>query len=100
MTLGILASFTDAWHIAPAGAASKVLAGEPAVRDLIESFAVAWNRGDVEALAVLFSPDGEFVSPYGSVTSGRAEIKKLLTGEFVDKFQRTTLRRAPTRSTL
>jgi len=54
MTLGILASFTDAWHIAPAGAASKVLAGEPAVRDLIESFAVAWNRGDVEALAVLF----------------------------------------------
>jgi hypothetical protein len=27
MTLGILASFTDAWHITPAAAASKVLAG-------------------------------------------------------------------------
>lgn len=57
----------------------------------MERFHGAWNGADAAAVAALFSPDGEFVSPSGAVTSTPAEIGKLLTGEFQEKFHGTTL---------
>lgn len=66
-------------------------AEQKAILDIIERFHAAWNSGDAAAVAARFSPDGEFVSPSGAVTSTPAEIRKLLTGEFQEKFHGTTL---------
>lgn len=91
MMLAALAPFTSDYQTAPAGQRDEGSAKEKAVLDMIVRFDAAWNRGDAEAVAALFSSDGEFVSPSGAITSTRPEIKKLLTGEFQQTFQGTTL---------
>jgi uncharacterized protein (TIGR02246 family) len=64
---------------------------EKAVLEIVQRFDTAWNRADAEAVAALFAPDGEFVSPSGAITSARAEIQNLLAGEFQERLQGTTL---------
>jgi uncharacterized protein (TIGR02246 family) len=51
---------------------------ESAVRDLVDSFAVAWNRHDGPALAALFTEDGDFVNVIGRWAQGRAAIAAVL----------------------
>lgn len=89
--LATLASFTGDFRSVRAGQPQDNAAEQKAILDIVERFHAEWNRGDAAAVAALFSPDGEFVSPSGAVTSTRPEIRKLLTREFQQKFQGTTL---------
>ena len=91
MTLVTLAFVTGDCQIARAGQPGEDSVKEKTVLDRIGRFDAAWNRGDAEAVTALFSSDGEFVSPSGAVTSTQPEIKKLLTDEFQETFQGTTL---------
>ena len=59
-------------------------AGEPsadpadvkALHELHQAFLAAFNKGDAEAVAALYAPDGDSVRPAGQMTKGRAEIEK------------------------
>jgi len=46
------------------------------VTRVVNSFAEAWNRHDMQALARLFAPDAEFVNVVGMWWKGNAEIRK------------------------
>ena len=87
-----LTSFTGDFRSVRAGQPQENSAEEQKVMLYdIERFHAAWNSGDAAAVAALFSPDEEFVSPSGAVTRTRPEIRKLLTEEFQEKFHGTTL---------
>jgi uncharacterized protein (TIGR02246 family) len=90
-TLITLTAFAPGLHFVRAGQPQEVVADQKAVLEVVQRFDTAWNRADAEAVAALFAPDGEFVSPSGAITSARAEIKNLLAGEFQDRLQGTTL---------
>jgi uncharacterized protein (TIGR02246 family) len=45
------------------------------VRSVVEAFADAWNRHDMEALAGLFTQDAQFVNVVGLWWRGRDEIR-------------------------
>ena len=47
---------------------------EQAVRDLPHRLAQAWDSGDADAYAAIFSPDADYVLFDGSRSHGRAEI--------------------------
>lgn len=86
-----LAFFTGDFQSTRAGQSQDVATEEKTVLHLTQTFHTAWNRGDAVEVAALFSPDGEFVSPSGAITSSRPEIRKLLAQEFQEKFHGTTL---------
>jgi uncharacterized protein (TIGR02246 family) len=52
-------------------------ADEAALRDLMQRYVNAWNRGDTRAMAELFGEEAEFVSSLGIRGSGRRGIEKL-----------------------
>lgn len=43
---------------------------------------MAWTRCDAKALALLWTEDGDFQSPYDSVAKGRREIEKFYRDAF------------------
>jgi len=71
-----------------AALAFAVAATPPAAsaEDAIERLGAAWReafeKGDAEALALLFAEDAEYVSADGEVHQGREAIRKLATGFF------------------
>jgi uncharacterized protein (TIGR02246 family) len=46
------------------------------VTGVVNAFAAAWNRHDMEAFAQLFAADAEFVNVVGLWWKGRAEIRR------------------------
>jgi len=46
------------------------------VTGVVNAFAAAWNRHDMEAFAQLFAADAEFVNVVGLWWKGRAEIRQ------------------------
>ena len=86
-----LVSFAEDLQWLRAGQPQEVITEEKAVLEVVQRFDSAWNRADAEAVAALFSPDGEFVSPSGAITSARGEIRNLLAGGFQERLQGTTL---------
>lgn len=42
---------------------------------LADAFVQAWDAGDAKALAALFAPDADIVTPDGTVVSGPAKIE-------------------------
>ena len=52
-----------------------------ALQKLVKSFEAAWNNADVESIALLFSPDGQLVTPNGSTAKTRPQIKQLIAKE-------------------
>lgn len=42
---------------------------------MVEGFATAWNRHDMDAFGKLFAPDAEFVNVGGAFWKGRQEIQ-------------------------
>ena len=46
-----------------------------AVRKVVEGFATAWKRHDMDAFGKLFAPDAEFVNVGGAFWKGRQEIQ-------------------------
>jgi uncharacterized protein (TIGR02246 family) len=51
-------------------------ADERACWRIVSAQAEAWNRGDAQALAADFSPDGELIASDGRVVAGRDEVAK------------------------
>jgi uncharacterized protein (TIGR02246 family) len=51
---------------------------EAAIRELEAAYDAAWNAADVEALIAPFTADATIVDPFGGVSTGRAEIERLL----------------------
>jgi uncharacterized protein (TIGR02246 family) len=51
---------------------------EAAIRALEAAYDAAWNAADLEALTASFTPDATVVDPFGGVSSGRAEIGRLV----------------------
>jgi len=49
---------------------------ERAIRALIESHAVAWNKGDIKAAAAVYSDNATIVTSSGQVYTGRAGVEK------------------------
>lgn len=47
-----------------------------AITGVVDAFADAWNRHDMEALAGLFATDAEFVNVVGLWWKGREEIRR------------------------
>lgn len=45
------------------------------VRTVVEGFATAWNRHDMDAFGKLFAPDAEFVNVAGYMMKGRQDIQ-------------------------
>jgi len=86
-----LAAFAAGLRFVRAGQPQEAMADNKAVLEVVQRFDTAWNRADAEAVAALFAPDGEFVSPSGAITSARAEIQSVLAGEFQDRLQGTIL---------
>ena len=67
-----------------------------ALQEVLNRFVVAWNRDDAEAMSMLFSPDGEFMSPAGSIARTRPEIRRLIVRERQEMFKGMTLKGTPT----
>jgi uncharacterized protein (TIGR02246 family) len=58
----------------------------------VKSFEAAWNKADVESIALLFSPDGQLVTPNGSTAKTRPQIKELIAKERESRFREATIR--------
>jgi hypothetical protein len=68
-----LAAFAAGLQFVRGGQPQGAMTDQEAVLEVVQTFDTAWNRADAEAVAALFAPDGEFVSPSGAITSARAE---------------------------
>jgi uncharacterized protein (TIGR02246 family) len=51
-------------------------ADEKALRELHRAYLAAFNKGDAEAVAALYTPDADFLGVTGDLSKGRAEIEK------------------------
>ncbi len=60
---------------------------EARVRNLIPAFTDAWSRGDGQALASLFAPDGDLMIPTGNIFSGREAISGFYTSVFANGYR-------------
>ncbi len=56
-----------------------------------ENFAAAWNKHDVDAMASLWTKDGDHMEPDGRTVFGQAEVKRLLTFEHASVFKNSQL---------
>jgi uncharacterized protein (TIGR02246 family) len=65
----------------------KQSAPETTVKNLV----LAWNRGDSEAVARMFLPEGVLILPNGSVIRSRSAIRKRLMEERKDRLKESTL---------
>ena len=57
-------------------ATSGVSEDEEAIRQLMQRFATAWNRGDAKAIAELWEVEGVYTLTSGGVVSGRDTLEK------------------------
>ena len=90
------ANLADLIEEAEAAAASRAqgekLPRQQAPESIVETLMLAWNRGDTEAVARLFLPDGILVTPTGSVIRSRNEIRKRILDERQGRLKESTLR--------
>lgn len=69
---------------------------ENAIRENIDSYVEAYNRGDAKAVTALWSDSGEWVGPSGERHEGKAEIEQGLRALFADAPGTTIEIRDPT----
>ena len=65
--------------------ANAVFEGEMSTRDpraVINSILTAWRRADAHAIAALYGPDGDFVSPTGDRAVGPGDIEAFYQAAF------------------
>ena len=55
-------------------------------QDLVAHFLTAWNAADAKALGALFTPDADFVSPFGQHARGRDAIQAFYATVFANGF--------------
>jgi len=64
---------------------------EAKIRALYDEFEADWNRHDVEALASMWTIDGDHIEPDGREADGRDAVKALLAKQHASVFKETTL---------
>ena len=64
---------------------------ESKIRALYDNFETYWNKHDVDALAALWSIDGDHVEPDGTEADGRPAVKALLAKQHDSVFKTTML---------
>ena len=62
-----------------------------AIRKVVADYAKAFNKGDAEALAALFGPQGDYLGPRGERITGRDAIRQRF-GEFFSVNEQTRLK--------
>ena len=67
---------------APSESQQKLTPDEAAIRQAIQSYVEAYNRGDAAAVAAYWSDNGEYVSPTGESFKGRKKIEAALKAFF------------------
>lgn len=70
---------------------AKTPAKQPAPETIVKTLVLAWNRGDSEAVARMFLPDGVLIIPTGSVIRSRNEIRKRMLEERRGRLKESTL---------
>ena len=55
---------------------------QDAAQQMMVLFMDAWSHADASGLAHLFAPDGDFISPYGVIARGPAEIERFYADVF------------------
>ena len=63
---------------------TRAVNDEPAIRNCIESYVDAFNRGDGAALAAMWSEEGVWISPEGERLTGRAAIEASMNRYFAE----------------
>ncbi|MFQ5792179.1 MAG: YybH family protein [Acidobacteriota bacterium] len=71
--------------------AADMAAEEEAIQQAADAFTAAWNNGDAKAIAELFAPDGDSVSPEGELATGREEVEKRYAEDFSETYKGTTI---------
>ena len=64
---------------------------EAGVRSVVHGFEDAWNHHDMNALAAVFAPDGDFVNVIGMRWIGREAIKQAHAASHATIFKNSTL---------
>jgi len=80
--LVILGICLAALGLAAAESPPKPNPDEAAIRNAVQSYIEAFNRGDAAAVAGHWSNDGEYVSPSGEKFKGRKKIEEAFKGLF------------------
>lgn len=65
--------------VLPVAAAAS--SDEEAIEARAIEFAVAWNKHDPKAMAMLWAEDGDLINPFGRIARGRREIERLFADE-------------------
>jgi uncharacterized protein (TIGR02246 family) len=53
-------------------------------------FKAAWDKHDPQAMAALWTEDGDLINPFGRFAKGRAEVEKLFRDEHTGMMKGTT----------
>ena len=56
--------------------AAKITEDDAGIRQTVDSYVAAFNRGDAKSLAAYWCEDGEFVAPSGEVIQGRQALRE------------------------
>jgi uncharacterized protein (TIGR02246 family) len=72
-------------------AKGKRSAEQQAPESIVKNLVLAWNRGDSEAVAGLFLPDGILIIPTGSVIHSRSAIRKRILDERQGRLKESVL---------
>ncbi len=71
---------------------AKTPGKQPVPETIVQTLVLAWNRGDSEAVARMFLPNGVLIIPTGSVIRSRNEIRKRILEERRGRLKESTLR--------
>lgn len=75
-TATLLVLFTTAGGFASEGKRKGKGGSQRAVRKVAAAYMAAFNKGDAEAVAALWTPNGDFLGPRGEMIKGRDKIQK------------------------
>jgi uncharacterized protein (TIGR02246 family) len=81
-SLAILAVLMISLVAAPSEGQQKPAPDEEAIKQAVQGYVEAYNRGDAAAVASHWSDDGEYVSPSGESFKGRKKIEAALKDFF------------------
>jgi uncharacterized protein (TIGR02246 family) len=63
---------------------------EAAIRALEAAYDRAWDRGDIDALVESLTPDATIIDPFGGVSAGAEQIRRLFSELLTGRGRRST----------
>jgi len=84
MGVGLLVVALLAARAGLAGQAKGITKEEAALQKAAEAFVAAFNKGDAQAVAAHWAPDGDYIDQEGKLLKGRKAIEKAMQGFFAE----------------